>query len=329
MQGASQWLDSPSPAHTCVCSPFINSPQPPFWVCWLCPGTPTPSKPLSLSVPYKPSFCITAPCLHTARLPSPGRSLPHSEPFPTSTHCFCWAFSPLGPLFTLSAGTGLCTHQFACQSLCWGVGYPWRQDQDTPWGWHKAWHTASCWLKVMTEWQLFPSNANPVQQIISILSLLDGKISRHGASITEASVPAGRNGTHPDSPTQAGGHSTNARAPQEKSLICCIDKAGKDTVATPELACHWLIYSQNPSSKWRGHHYYWPNVSASVCPIPFILQFFWWIMAMLPEKFSTHLQPHRTGAGGARINLSWIVQHQGRSGWSFHPGSGEPPGQRH
>ena len=60
----------------------------------------------------------------------------------------------------------------------------------------------------MTEWQLFLSNAIPVLQIISILSLLDGKIPRHGDSITEGSVPVGRNGTHPDSPTQAGGLGT-------------------------------------------------------------------------------------------------------------------------
>lgn len=40
----------------------------------------------------------------------------------------------------------------------------------------------------MTEWQLFPLNAIPVQQMINALSLLNGKPPRLGRSVSEASV---------------------------------------------------------------------------------------------------------------------------------------------
>ena len=87
--------------------------------------------------------CPLPPAPHSAHPLSPGHSLSHSEPFPTSMHCFCWGFFSLGPLLTPSAGTGLCSHSFASQFLCWGVGVaPGCQDQDTPWVWHKAQHRA-------------------------------------------------------------------------------------------------------------------------------------------------------------------------------------------
>lgn len=61
----------------------------------------------------------------------------------------------------------------------------------------------------MTERQLFPSSAIPVQQLISILNPLDEKTLKHRDSVTEVSVlVGGKEIIYPDPPLLAEGLST-------------------------------------------------------------------------------------------------------------------------
>lgn len=75
-------------------------------------------------------------------------------------------------------------------------------------------------------------------------------------SVTEASMLVRRVGnTYLAPPTVADwtGHSNNTRAASRKrALFVGLTKKVR-TVIKPGLACHWLIYSLNPSEKgWEG-----------------------------------------------------------------------------